>query len=73
MSVCCLPDNENEAEHCRVKVKGKNPTNLKQHLMRHHKNKYQKEEEIRSHKTAAVTALPCSEPNGQLAMRFYLV
>ena len=53
-SVCYLCDNDNESEHCRVKVKGKNPTNLKQHLMRHHKNEYQqiieKEEEKRSHK-----------------------
>ena len=29
MSVCRLLDNKNEAERCGVKVKGKNPTNLK--------------------------------------------
>ena len=40
-SVCRLPDNENEAEHCGVKVKGKNLMNLKQHLMRRHKKEYQ--------------------------------
>ena len=40
-SVCRLPDNENEAECHGFKVKGMNPTNLKQHLMRHHKKEYQ--------------------------------
>ena len=53
-SVCQVNNGE---KICGVKIKGKNPTNLKQHLSRYHKPKYEtvllKEEEAKSKKKSS--------------------
>uniref|UniRef100_A0A1X7VBW2 BED-type domain-containing protein n=1 Tax=Amphimedon queenslandica TaxID=400682 RepID=A0A1X7VBW2_AMPQE len=52
-SVCQV---DKEEKICGVKIKGKNPTNLKQHLSRYHKPEYEtvllKEEEAKSKRSS---------------------
>lgn len=73
-SVCLVKTNletDNE-KTCGMKVKGKNPTNLKQHLSRYHKEEFEnvtkKEEEARSKKSKSISSVLNKRKGGQISI-----